>query len=223
VGAAIEERTNEQWLADLSGEGPASAAAVEQLRDYLLRAILVYLTRQRSDLGRHDFDDLRQMAEDWAQAAVIQVIEKRDTFRGASKFTTWAYRVAINLAATDLRRKSWNHTSLEELVEERSAALAVALEQSATTPEQAATRRQIWADVQTAIDQDLSERQRLALTLAVVSGAPIEVVAETLETNRNNVYKIVHDARRKLRGALEARGWTADDVMQAFSAGSMNG
>jgi RNA polymerase sigma-70 factor (ECF subfamily) len=220
VTIAIEERTNDQWLADLSGEGASSAEALEQLREYLLRAILVYLTRHRSDLSRYDFDDLRQMAEDWAQAAVVQVIEKRHTFRGASKFTTWAYRVAINLAATDLRRRTWDHASLEELVEDRSPALTQALEESATTPEQAATRRQIWSAVQSVIEEDLSERQRQSLTMAVLGGAPIEVVAEALDTNRNNVYKIIHDARRKLRAALQDRGWTPDDVMRAFATGS---
>jgi DNA-directed RNA polymerase specialized sigma24 family protein len=45
---------------------------------------------------------------------------------------------------------------------------------------------------------------------------PPEIVAEELNTNRNNVYKLVHDARRKLRQMLEAREWTADDILRAF-------
>lgn len=219
TGPTIDERSNERWLADLSSTGPAQAQAVEQLRDYLLRAILVYLTRQRSDLARLDFEELRALAEDWAQAAVIQVLNKRDTFRGNSKFTTWAYRIAINIAATDLRRKSWNHASLEQLVEERSPALALALEHSAATPEQAATRDQIWSTVRSVMEEELTDRQRQALTMAVVDGAPIELVAEVLGTNRNNVYKIVHDARKKLRKSIEHRGWSADDVMAAFAIG----
>ncbi len=218
TGPRIDERSNERWLADLSDAGPVQAEAVAHLRDYLLRAILVYLTRQRSDLARLDFEELRALAEDWAQAAVIQVLDKRDTFRGTSKFTTWAYRVAINLAATDLRRKSWSHASLEQLIEERSAALSLALEHTAATPEQEATRDQIWSTVQSVIDQDLTDRQRAALTLAIVDGAPIDVVAQSLGTNRNNVYKIVHDARKKLRKSLESRGWSADDVLAAFGS-----
>lgn len=213
------DRTNEEWLRDLRGDGAPRDAAIAQLREYLLRAILVYLTRHRSDLAGLDYEELHQLSEDWAQAALLQVMGKLDTFRGASKFTTWAYRVAINLAAADLRRKRWDDLSVEQLTERHPGALAHQTEdQRAPSPEVAMTRSQIWDAIWEVITQDLTTRQRTALIRGVLDGAPMEVVAEELETNRNNVYKIVHDARRKLRSVLEARGWRAEDVLAAFAA-----
>jgi RNA polymerase sigma-70 factor (ECF subfamily) len=218
---AVTERTNEAWLRDLSAVGPAHDVAVAELREYLLRAILVYLARHRSDLAGLEFEELRQYAEDWAQSSIIQILEKLDTFRGASKFTTWAYRVAINLAAADLRRRNWDNTSLDQLTDDRALSERLAEDAGPPGPESRAMRRQIWETIQTVIDTDLTERQRTALTMAVVEDAPMEVIAEALGTNRNNVYKIVHDARRKLRRALDERGWSADDVFQAFGSANL--
>jgi RNA polymerase sigma-70 factor (ECF subfamily) len=212
---AVATRSNEDWLRDLSAAGPAHDGAIEDLREFLLRAILVYLSRHRSDLAGLEYEELRQYAQDWSQAALIQILDKLDTFRGQSKFTTWAYRVAINLAAADLRRRSWDSTSLEMLTEERGFALRLTQDASAG-PEATALQEQIWETIQQVIDEDLTPRQREALTMAVLDDAPMEAIASALGTNRNNVYKIVHDARRKLRRELEERGWSADDVFQAF-------
>ena len=186
------------------------------LRDYLLRAVLVYLSRHRSDLAGFDYEELRQLAEDWAQLAVLQVLGSLSTFRGDSKFTTWAYRVAINLVAAELRRKRWETVSLEGLRETESPGAAARGEASGPTPESQVSRGQVWAVVEHVIATDLTDRQRTALTRIVLEDVPVEVVAAEMGTNRNNLYKIVHDARRKLRRELEARGWSADDIWQAF-------
>jgi RNA polymerase sigma-70 factor (ECF subfamily) len=215
--AVNDPRSNADWLRDLRASGSTRATAIEGLRGYLLRAILVYLTRQRSDLGGLDYDELQQLAEDWAQTALLQILDKLESFRGDSKFTTWAYRIAVNLAAADLRRKSWNNLSVEQLAAERSPALALAEERTAASPESAMTRTQIWEVVQRVIEDELTERQRYALTRAVLDGVPMEVVADELHTNRNNVYKIIHDARRKLKRELERREWNPDEVLEAFA------
>lgn len=215
------KRETEDWLRDLGGgEGMARNDAILELRDYLLRAVLVYLTRHRSDLAGYDFEELRQFAEDWAQLGVMQVLDKLDTFQGRSKFTTWAYRVAINLAAGELRRKRWGNLSLEALQEAESPAISLQEDESAEEPEDRAARQEVWAVVRAIIDEDLTERQRTALTRVVIEGVPVERVAEQLETNRNNIYKIVHDARKKLRRELEARHWHADEVLGLFGAGA---
>lgn len=186
------------------------------LRDYLLRAVLVYLTRHRSDLSSYDYDDIHHLAEDWAQQSLLQVLDKLDTFRGDSKFTTWAYRVAVNLTAGALRRKRWEDLSLEQLTEAEAPDISLREDASTPHPEDQVTRAQIWEVIQQVIKNDLTERQRAALTRIVFEGAPVEVVADELDTNRNNIYKIVHDARKKLKSELEERGWTAAEALQAF-------
>jgi RNA polymerase sigma-70 factor (ECF subfamily) len=209
--------TNEQWLADLRSSGPRREAAVARLRDYLLRAILVYLIRHRSDLAHFHYDELEQLAEDWAQQSLIQILNNLDGFRGDSKFTTWSYRVAINLAAGELRRKRWENISLEGLTESESPDLRQREDASTIRPDQAYAQEQIWEVVMSIIENDLTERQRTALTRVVLEDVPVEVVAEELHTNRNNVYKIIHDARKKIKHELEQRDWSADDILSAFN------
>ena len=218
MNAATEPSSNAQWLADLDSTGPERDAAVSRLREYLLRAVLVYLTRHRSDLSGYDFEELRQLAEDWTQQALLQVLDKKDSFRGDSKFTTWAYRVAINLVAGALRRKRWANVSLDELTESESPDIGLRQDTSVPTPEAQTARAQVWEIITTVINDELTERQRIALTRCVFDGTPVEVVAEQLNTNRNNIYKIVHDARRRLKRELELRDWSADDVLQAFES-----
>jgi len=209
-------RDNTAWLADLRATGVRRDTAILDLRSYVLRAILLYLTRQRSDLAGLDHEELRQLAEDWAQQAVLQIMKNLDGFHGRSRFTTWAYRVAINLAAGSLRRKAWRDLSLEHLTETESPRIHLREDRSEPAPEQAVERAELWETVQAIIRDELSERQRTALTRVVFEGAPVDVVAEQLETNANNVYKIMHDARKKLRSELEHRAWTAEAVMAAF-------
>lgn len=211
-----ESRTNEAWLADLQAIGPQREQAVDDLRDYLLRAVLVYLTRHRSDVASLDYGEIQQLAEDWAQQGVLQVLAKLPSFRGDSKFTTWAYRVVINLVAGDLRRKRWDSLSLEALTESDQPDLRLKEDNAQASPETELTRGEAWAAIQRVIDEELTDRQRTVLTKVVLEDLPVEQVAVEMDTNRNNIYKIVHDARRKLRRALEADHWSAEDVLSAF-------
>lgn len=215
-----ETRTNAEWLAALRSSGSPHERAVEELREYMLRAVLVYLTRQRSDLSNYDYDDLHQMAEDWAQQALIQVLDKLDTFRGDSKFTTWAYRVAINLAAGSLRRKRWDDVSLEQMTEAEVPDLSLREDATTPAPETQVAQSQIWEVIRHVIENELTDRQRTALTRIVFDGVPVEVVADQMNTNRNNIYKIVHDARKKLKRELEERGWTAEEALRTFESAS---
>jgi len=219
IETAASTRDDAAWLADLAAEGPGFEAAVADLRDFVLRAILVYVTRRRSELDGLSFEEIRQHAEDWSQRSVMQVLENLGSFQGRSRFTTWAYRIAINATAAELRRKRWADVSLEALDEgpglpgsERLGADDGAL------PETALERGEIWRAVTRIIADDLSERQRAALTAVAFDNVPVDVVADRLETNRNNVYKILHDARRRVRRELEARDWPAGDVLAAFAA-----
>ena len=110
--------------------------------------------------------------------------------------------------------------TLEQLTESESPDISLKQDVSAPTPESQLARAQIWEVVQGIIQTQLTERQRTALTRVVFDGAPVEVVAEQLNTNRNNIYKIVHDARKKLKRELEERDWSADEVLQAFEPSS---
>src|SRR5215216_5605453 len=108
----MTERTNEAWLADLKGPAEVQTQAIEDLQQRLQRGIYYYLSRERSDLSNLSNGELTQMAEDLAQDAVMRVIENLHSFRGDSMFTTWATRIAVRVAISDLRRARYKDYSL---------------------------------------------------------------------------------------------------------------
>lgn len=214
----MRKRSNEEWLRALRGGGAVQHEALQDLRDYLLRAVFVYLSRHRSDLSHFHYDELRQLAEDWTQEALLAIMDKLGTFRGQSKFTTWAYRFVINLAAGELRRRRWSALSLDALhdEEEELSLLSIIEDTRAQDPERAMQQEEIWATIQRVINEELTDRQRTALTSLVVLGMPMDEVARRLGTNRNNVYKIMHDARKKLKKGLTEYGLSQEYVLAIF-------
>ena len=103
----MSDRTNEEWLDDLQSEGERRRLALEDLRERLRRGLYFYLSRDRSDLSDRSPDDINQMAEDFAQDALLKVLDNLDTFRGESRFTTWAAKIAVRVALSELRRVRW--------------------------------------------------------------------------------------------------------------------
>lgn len=213
------ERTNEQWLADLTG-GPADQAeAIEALRQRLQRGIFYYLSRERSDLSGLSSNELTQMAQDMAQDATLRVLDNLDSFRGDSQFTTWATRIAVRVAISDLRRARYKDYSLDDLTADgdlQPAADFSLMGSRPTAPERSAEQNEVIAQVARTLQDALTERQYQALIAVAVNGVPMEVVAERMGTNRNALYKLLHDARRKLRSALEAQGISPEYVMNLF-------
>jgi RNA polymerase sigma-70 factor (ECF subfamily) len=209
-------RSNAEWLSDLRNE-ETQAAALADLREYLLRAVFLYLDRHREDLMHLDRRELEHLAEDFAQDALLQIQDNLDTFQGKSKFTTWAYRFVVNVAAGELRLHRWRTLSIETLVGEQEIPLFTFLsDQEAPDPETVAARNQILAVIRHIIDEELTERQRLALVNVHFRGIPTAEVARQLDSTPNNVYKLVHDARKKLKNGLQQRRYSETDVLSIF-------
>ena len=59
------------------------------------------------------------------------------------------------------------------------------------------------------MDTELSPRQREVFVAIIVNGVPLDALAVRLGSNRNALYKIMFDARRKLWAALAADGYLA--------------
>lgn len=211
-------RTNEQWVADLKGGAGTQQAALEDLRGRLQRSIYYYLSQERSDLRGLSAGELQEMAEDLAQDATLRVMENLENFRGESQFTTWANKIAVRLAISDLRRARYRDFSLDELTSagEFLPAEASLVGEAPPNPETAAEREDVRAKIERAFREALSERQYQALVAVALRGIPMDVVAEQLGTNRNALYKLIHDARRKLREALEEQGLSINYVLNLF-------
>jgi RNA polymerase sigma-70 factor (ECF subfamily) len=216
------ERSNAQWLADLTyADSPAKDSALTDLRERLQRGVFYYLSRERSDLADLATEEVQQMADDFAQEAVLRVLNNIESFRGDSQFTTWAMKVAVRIAITELRRSHYRDYSLDTLTANGELSTPASPAVNSTIPdrpEEATEKSDVLEKVDFAFQHDLTDRQRQALQLLILDGLPLEEVAERLDTNRNALYKLVHDARRKLRTTLESQGLSPDYILKLFEA-----
>jgi len=210
----MEERTNEEWISALGGL--PDSAVLADLREILLRG-LRYALKQRYHVTESDL-------EDFVQDALVRVLDNLGTFRGESKFITWAQKIAVRVAFSELRRKRWENISLQDLVpddtseDDSSGASPLSwMPSSELTPERQITQQSLGALLENLIQEELTDLQRQAMTAIALKGMPLEEVARRMGTNRNALYKLLHDARRRLKQRLEAQGVTVDDVMAAFS------
>ena len=212
-------RTNEQWLQALKEPGEQQIEALEALRDYLMRAILVYLHKHRGDLTYWSSSDIHQFAEDMSQDALLAIRQKLDTFRGDSKFTTWAYRFAINITAGELRRSRYRDLSLEGVQEQEALILADIFRDTQNVGPGVATERQAFIDLLgRIIREELTERQRLAILAVHFQERSMQEVAEKMGINRNALYKLLHDARKRIKSQLQARSISSGEVMALFES-----
>ncbi len=205
----IAERTNEDWLQDLQGEHAEQAIA--DLREILLRGL-------RAALASRIRRDLEFVVEDFVQDALLKILANQHTFRGESKFTTWAHKIAVHVAYTELRRRRWHDISLQEMIDsfEGNDFTPAILTDTDVTPEDKTTRRTLLAFVQRMIDEELTERQRTAMNLVVLKGIPMEEVARRMDTNRNALYKLIYDARQRLKRGMIENGIAPDEVLSEF-------
>jgi RNA polymerase sigma-70 factor (ECF subfamily) len=212
------ERTNETWLAELRDGHANQSQAIEDLLQHLRRGIMAYLYA-RSDLGHLAETELRQMSNDFSQDALLKVQDNLDKFQGKSKFTTWASKIAANHTISELRRAKWRDFSLDAITETGSSLQEVLEFPSSqiNTPDTESERRQVWVAIEQVINNELTERQRQALLAVRVDNVPISEVARLMNTNANNVYKLLHDARLKLKRGLQDVGLDPDYILKLYN------
>ena len=202
---AVKERSNDQWLAAL--RGPNRDEALAELRVVLLRGL-------RGALGGQA-NRVESSVEDFAQEALIKILGNLDSFRGECRFTTWAQKICVRTAFAEMRRSRWRDVSLDEVISQHEESVAA---DPQLDPERAATQSIIMERFQRFIDEELTDRQRTAL-LAALGGMPLEAVADRMNTNRNALYKLLHDARKKLRRRMSDEMLSPQDVLGAFGEG----
>lgn len=216
----MRHRSNAEWIVALNGAGDEQAAALTDLRTYLLRAALFTLQRALRYVGPFESSTLGQMAEDCAQEALTTIVQRLHDFRGESKFTTWAYAFAVNIALTAARRERWAPVALDGILEGReSLPLPAGDEESSPDPERRALQMEMIAAIRDGIQGHLTLRQQEALRALVFEEVPLNEVVRQCGSNRNAVYKLVHDARRKLKAHLESRGFDVKEIFELFAVG----
>ena len=202
------ERTNEQWLADLRGPNPDEALA--DLYDLLVRGLKAGLGSYGGGVGAS--------AGDFAQEALIRITGNLHSFRGESRFTTWAQKIAMNVALTEFKRRRWRDVSLQELSARREAADREPADVQ-PSPEGLALQNTVLRELRRMVDEELTDRQREAVVAVLLEGMPVSEVARRMNTNQNALYKLLHDARKKLKRRMEAAGLHPQEVLAAFEEG----
>lgn len=200
-------RDNETWIRDLAREGRRQTNALYELQGVLLRGLAKSLQAN----GRVN----RAFLEDVVQETLVRILANLDSFEGKSRFTTWAMSIAVRMAMSSLRRKHWRDVSLED-VGQKTGMVPELENEKDLSPDQQAEQQMIITTLQGLIDKQLTRKQKLAIQ-AELAGMPIEEIASRLDSNSNAVYKLLHDARKRLKAELERRGYSVEVVRSAFS------
>ncbi|MDZ7716010.1 MAG: sigma-70 family RNA polymerase sigma factor [Balneolaceae bacterium] len=205
--------SNEEWVKLLSE--PANGEAVKHLRSILIRGL-------KPALAKYIDRELDQFVEDVAQDGLLKILDNVQTFRGESKFTTWAMKIAVREGLTVLRRKRWENISINDLKgpnpdSDSGEIFSDIFASDEPDPELTAAQKMVMEKVKKAIDNILTEKQRKVINAVMVHGLPVSIVAEQMGTNRNNLYKLIYDARKKLSNEFEVQGIDPKEMLNELS------
>ena len=199
--ALHHDHDSDAWVAALSSPGPAREEATARLHELLLRAARFEVNRRRASLPHLRGDDFDDLAVQSADDALVAIMAKLDTFRGDSRFTTWAYKFALLEAAVKLRKRAWQGREVPLEPETWETFSGERL-----SPQDRTEQGELFQELQTGIEEALTEHQREVLVALALNEVPIDVLAERLNTTRGALYKTLHDARKKLRAHIASKG-----------------
>jgi len=195
------DRDSADWLCALQGSSEARELAITRLHALLVRVARGEGARRRATLPSRGIEDVDDLCVQAANDALMAVLAKLDTYRGTARFTTWACKFVIFETSTRLRRHAWRHkrVELDDSIWDR-------LPDSTRPALQQLEDDQLMAALHRAVDEQLTDRQRLIFQSVTIDDVPIDVLAERLGTSRGAIYKMLHDARAKLRRELAEAG-----------------
>lgn len=207
------ERSNKDWLTSLRSTGKANQRALAELREIILNSLPYAISKYLHPSDPH-FDPLIQEV---AQETLLRVMDRLETFKGQSKFTTWVHTISVRIALTELRRARWKEVSLNELQSgvDSDDKMRKMPDQDIDV-EASAEQGEIMALIQKAMMEVLTDKQRNALVAVAVRGMPIAEVADRMGSNKNALYKLLHDARLKLKIHFEEQGITPENIRSSF-------
>jgi RNA polymerase sigma-70 factor (ECF subfamily) len=198
------------WLRRLSArDGVRRQEAEGELHARLLRIALAEVSR-RSGSTPVTGPELTDVAHQAADDAMLAILAKLAGFRGESRFMTWAYRFVILEVSGKLGRHYWRNplVTLDAGQWERLP------DRLGINPEQHAETASILAEVRRVVEDELTVHQRRVFVAIVVDGIPLDALAARLSLQRNAIYKVIFDARRKIRRALVVKGHLDDPGLE---------
>ena len=207
------KRDNQQWINDLKSTGTTQSAAMEDLH----RIILTSLPYALQGWLSRDHPEFEALTEEISQEALLRILDQIDTFEGRSQFTTWANKIAIRLALSELRRRRWRDISLDGFSGDGNELADQSwMKDPAAGPELTAMRTDILSRLDRLIAEELTPKQRQALLAITIQGMPISEVARRMGMQRNALYKLLHDARLRLKRRIQAEQLTVEEILEVF-------
>lgn len=200
--------SNEEWLALLNGTSQGSDDAIAELRRSLDRRLRAAF--------RDSAEVVDANVEDWVQESLVRIMNNLDSFRGDSRFMTWATRIAINVAYSDLRRARYSDISLDGVRVPRKIFSAREVERKEHDPELRSLRRSIVKALNRHLRRELTGAQRKVFYAVQIKQVPLSEVARRLGISRGTLYKRMHDARKRIKAALEAEGYSYEECSRLF-------
>ena len=201
IDTATLDQESAAWLRALHASDEVREPAIERLHALLLAVARREAVRRRASLPGRGVEDVDDLCVQAASDAMMAILAKLETFRGDARFTTWACKFAIFETSTRLRRHAWRQRNVEtdETIWDR-------LPDTALPVLQRLEHDQLMSALHRAVDEHLTERQRLIFQSVTLEDVPVDVLAERLGTSRGAIYKTLHDARGKLRRVLIEAG-----------------
>lgn len=196
------DRESARWVHDLASTGDGHDAAVARLHGLLLRVARREAARRRPTLPPRTIEELDDICVQSTNDALVALLSKIDTFRGTARFTTWACKFVIFELSAAIRRHAWRKrdVSLDDAGWDR-------LPDSAPPAIQKLQNAELLAILDRAVREQLTERQRIIFRSVTMDDVPIDVLAERLGGTRGSIYKMMYDARAKIRRALADAGY----------------
>ena len=180
--AAALDAESAEWVQALAGTGSRREEATARLHGLLVRIALADAGRRGPRL-RITGPELEDLAYQAAADALLAITAK-------------------------LGRHFWRHPSVPFDAEDWDRLP----DRFGFEPEREAEWRDLLAALRRAVDTELTPRQREIFVALVLNGVPLDALVGKLASNRNAIYKMLFDARRKLRAALVANGYLGDDT-----------
>jgi len=198
---------SDHWVRTLSGTGRGREECLARLHELLLRVAKGEMRRRggRLRISGPELDDLAYQA---TADALVAILRKLGQFRGESRFTTWACKFVILEVSAKIGRHFWRNPTVPMDAEDWDRLG----DRFGVEPAMEVERRELADALRRAVDEHLTQRQRRVFVALILNGVPLDALVIELGSTRNAIYKTMFDARRKLRAALAADGYLADDT-----------
>ncbi len=185
---------NERALVELARNG--DEAAFEKLVTLYERK--VYATAFRYTGNEHD-------AMDISQEVFIRVFRFIHTFNLESSFSTWIYRITVNVCKDHIRKRAARGELPLELVDEETGEYTVEISDSTYDPVELYEQAELRQEIRSAID-DLPDNYKEVVLLRDIGGLSYEEISQTLEIEVGTVKSRLSRARERLRKFLLQNG-----------------